>query len=447
MRPGVERSRSSSLENLPDSSSGPNEGDRSSNLFRPEALAAATSRFGSPIRPIGLNTTILTGFLLMILVGVSAFLASSSYTRKETVPGVVQPSAGSARVATLSPGVISEVFVAEGQYVEAGMPILQFTSDPSVAANGTAPRALSRLIDAASEREARALTAQSEAQVQENLSALEDLRARESGLQADQAELGRSLKLQHERVRLARETYDAGRALNDRQLFSTLQLRQREEALIAAEQGVGSLERALRQNDASLEQLRAEARRLQAQMHQARAEMQRAQAQFDQRRAEQLVAQASVLVASRSGRVAALQARPGTLVQAGQTLATILPKGERLQVELWTPSRAAGFVEIGAPVRLMYDAFPYQKFGVGRGRVVSIAGAPTNPIDLTVPIESNEALYRVVVELESETVEGYGRNWRLTPGMRLSADLVLDERSLWEWLLDPLIAARRRSVN
>lgn len=137
--------------------------------------------------------------------------------------------------------------------------------------------------------------------------------------------------------------------------------------------------------------------------------------------------------------------RPGATVEAGRVLAIILPHGEVLQAELWVPSRAAGFLRSGEPVRLMYDAFPYQKFGVGRGTVASIAGAPVDPADLTVPIETKEALYRVLVNLESPTVDGYGKVWRLSPGIRLSADLILDDRSLWEWLFDPIIAARRRS--
>ena len=131
-------------------------------------------------------------------------------------------------------------------------------------------------------------------------------------------------------------------------------------------------------------------------------------------------------------------------MQPGRALAVIVPQGKPLQAELWAPSRAAGFITQGDRVRLMYDAFPYQKFGVGHGRVSSVSGAPVDPQDLAVPIESREALYRIVVNLDEDSVAGYGKRWPLTPGMRLSADLVLDERNLWEWLLEPVIAANRR---
>jgi membrane fusion protein len=414
-------------------------------LYRREALVAATSRMGTPVRPMGLSGLVLTAFLITLFVTVALFLAVGRYARKETVAGIVQPSAGAARVTTLTAGTISEVFVTDGQMIEAGAPILRFASDPSVTPDGAPLRALSGLVAESVAREGQALKAQAQAQVEANTRSLEELRARRAGLQADQVQLSESVELQRQRVRLTQETLDAGRALSDRQLFSMLQLRQREEAVIAARQSMSALQREIRQNSASLAQLNAEEGRQRALLAQMVAEMQGNEARLDQRRAEQLAAQGMVLVASRAGRVVSLQARPGAVVQPGQALAIILPEGAKLQAELWTPSRAAGFLQVGTPVRLMYDAFPYQKFGVGRGRVTAIAGAPTNPADLPVPIETKEALYRVVVAVDDETVGGYGRRWALTPGMRLSADLVLDERSLLEWLFDPIIAARRRS--
>lgn len=416
-------------------------------LYRREALEAATSRFGAPVRPMGLNAAALTCFFSALFIAVAIFFAMGRYTRKETVAGIVQPSTGAIRVAPIASGVISDVFVSEGQLVASGSPIFKFTADPTVSVDGAAPTALSQLVTAGAEREALAMAAQGEAQVVENLRSLQHLRSQESGLLADRNELEQSLTLQRERIRLAQETVDAGRALNERKLFSDLQLRQREEALITAKQGAGSLQRELRQNNAALDQIKAETGQFQARTDRLRADMQRSQAQFDQRRAEQLASKATMLIAGQSGRVTAVQIRPGTLVHAGQTLAIIIPKDTKFQAELWIPSRAAGFVEIGSSVRLMYDAFPFQKYGVGHGRVISIAGAPTNPGDLLVPIETKEALYRVVVDIDDEGVRGYDRRWRLAPGMRLSADVVLDERSLWEWLLDPIIAARRRSGN
>lgn len=122
----------------------------------------------------------------------------------------------------------------------------------------------------------------------------------------------------------------------------------------------------------------------------------------------------------------------------------VLPEGEGLEADLWVPSRAAGFVQPGDPVRLMYDAFPYARFGVGRGVVKAVGRAPVAPNDLPVPIETKEGLYRVTGSLSRQDVAAYGKSWALAPGMRLNADLVLDERPMLAWLLDPVLAIKNR---
>lgn len=414
-------------------------------LFRRQALEASASRYGAPITPMGLTGWGLTCFMVAVFISITIFLFVGSYTRKETVVGVLQPTAGAARVTALTTGIIAEVYVQEGQAVEEGDPILELSTDRSLARDGEAPLVLSGLMEEGAVREEVAIADQARAKGDENARSLEDIRAQQQGLMEDQISLSDSVQMQESRVRLARETFEAGLALHDRDLFSTLQLRQREEAMIAAQQGLASIQREIRQNRAALSRTQAEQGRLRAQTAGSLADAAIAHAQFDQRRAQRQAERSTVLVAAKAGRVVALQARVGTPVQPGHALAIILPPGTALQAELWVPSRAAGFLRAGERVRLMYDAFPYQKFGIGQGVVSSIAGAPTEPGDLTVPIETNQALYRVLVAIDDDAIEAYGRRWDLTPGMRLSADLVLDNRTLWEWMFDPIIAARRRA--
>lgn len=422
-----------------------NEGASRSPLFRTEAMDAAMLRHGSPVRPVGLTGWVLTAFMFALLVAVAIFLALGQYSRKETVPGVLQPTTGSARIAAQQTGVVTRVFVEDGEKVLAGQPLFAVSADLSVASSGRRSAKLSDLLSEGSERELEAVASQSRATLETGRRAKEDIAARRQGLVDDQQQLRSTVVLQIERIRLTEETLAAGKALHDRNLFSSLQLRQREEALLAAKQQLAGLERELRSNASELMQLEAEEGRVTAQMAQAGAEIDQSRAQLDQRRIQLQADSGGLVTASRSGRVLGIQVREGAPVQGGRTLATVVPEKEALQAELWVPSRAAGFVEVGDEVRVMYDAFPYQKFGVGRGRVQSVGGVPTDPQDMPVPIETKEALYRVVVLLDSNQIHGYGREWPLVPGMRLAADLILDKRSFWEWILDPLIAAQRRA--
>jgi membrane fusion protein len=51
----------------------------------------------------------------------------------------------------------------------------------------------------------------------------------------------------------------------------------------------------------------------------------------------------------------------------------------------------------------------------------------------------------VTVQLQSQQFAAYGEHFPLQAGMTLRADIVLEERSLFEWLMDPLLALRGRT--
>lgn len=414
-------------------------------LFRLEAVQAATSRLGAPVKPFGLSTWAVTGFLVALAIVIACLLLLGRYARKETVTGIVQPASGATRVATLTPGTIAEVYVTDGQLVGAGDPILRISADPSLPMDGSETATLSSLVHPQTQNEIEAMAEQAEARTAADSRNLDDLQARRQGLMSDKSWLAASIELQARRVDLAQETVDAARVLLDRGLFSALQLRQREDALITATQGLESLRRDRSQNEVAIRQIAVEEDRLNAQLRETRAQIRVERARFEQRHAEQIATEGAVVVATSAGRVTALQGQVGSNVQPGKVLAMVIPQGASFKAELWVPSRAAGFIREGDAVRLMYDAFPYQKFGVGRGTVDRIEGAPVEPADLNVAVNTDEALYRVVVTIADPAMDGYGRRWALTPGMRLSADLILDERPLWEWLLDPIIAARKRA--
>ena len=68
------------------------------------------------------------------------------------------------------------------------------------------------------------------------------------------------------------------------------------------------------------------------------------------------------------------------------------------------------------------------------------------PSELPGPIAglAKESAYRVKVALERQTVDAFGREVPLQPDMTLRADIILERRSLIEWLLEPLLSVRHR---
>ena len=172
-----------------------------------------------------------------------------------------------------------------------------------------------------------------------------------------------------------------------------------------------------------------------------------------------------VITAPFAGTVTALGLLAGQSVQAGQTLLTLIPQGptvntdsagqgqaNSLQAHLYAPSRTAGFVRPGQTVYLRYAAYPYQKFGLYAGKITSVSATPFAPSELPPNLAqqliaqagSNEAMYRVNVQLADQSIKAYGEDIALKPGLTLEADVLQERRKVWEWVLEPVLAARQQ---
>ena len=146
------------------------------------------------------------------------------------------------------------------------------------------------------------------------------------------------------------------------------------------------------------------------------------------------------LTAPIDGRVAFVTARIGDNVSAEKPLMLIVPKGSPLRAELAVPSSAIAFLAVGQEVRLAVDAFPYQHFGTVPARIEAIAGAP-----VTLKTDGQQqSYYPVIARLERDWVPAYGKRQPLITGMSFSARVVIERRTLLNWLLAPLSAVAQR---
>lgn len=152
-----------------------------------------------------------------------------------------------------------------------------------------------------------------------------------------------------------------------------------------------------------------------------------------------------VVAAPIGGRVEALPARVGQSVPVGGAVAIVVPADAELVAELFVPSRAAGFIRPGQPLRLKYQAFPFERYGAQDGVVTDISLTVLLPSEAGVPgLPIGEPVFRVLGRLASQELAVYGERVPLRAGMRLTADIVVDQRTLQEWLLDSIYAVGRR---
>jgi membrane fusion protein len=93
-------------------------------------------------------------------------------------------------------------------------------------------------------------------------------------------------------------------------------------------------------------------------------------------------------------------------------------------------------------VRILYEAFPYQQFGTYGGRVTKVSQTILTKSDTSGPIELKEPAYRVTAALYRPDIDAYGKHVPLQADMLLTADIILQKRSIMNWLLDPLFRIR-----
>jgi membrane fusion protein len=264
-------------------------------------------------------------------------------------------------------------------------------------------------------------------------------------LTSQRASVDQQIALQTEVVASGQQMLQGLSAVLERGYVSRVEYERRRQALLGAQQQLSQL----RQQAASLASqervARAEIARSGADTASAIASARTSAESFHQQRAQALASRAYVITAPITGTVTALQAAPGRAAEVATPLMTIVPDGSRLHAEIYAPTRAIGFVKPGQEVRLLYDAFPYQRFGSFSGRIARVSQTVLDPREIASPIKSEEPVYRIDVTVADQSVKAFGESLRLQPGMTLSANIILERRSFLDWLLQPLEAVMRRN--
>jgi membrane fusion protein len=253
------------------------------------------------------------------------------------------------------------------------------------------------------------------------------------------------LKFNKPVAQLADKTLDQMRELRVRQLVTEQRLQAAEQDDLDQAVKVKEYQRNLAGLDQEIVKARGELQALPLRQQTQIGEIDRNVASLDQELAEAESRRQILLTAPQPGTISAVQASPGEAVSTTMSLLSIVPAASKLQAELFSPSKAIGFVQPGQRVLLRYQPFPYQKFGFYEGRVAAVSRAALAPSELPAQLSGltslyggTEPVYRITVDLAKQTATAYGKPISLQPGMQLEADVLIETRSLIEWVLDPV---------
>lgn len=376
----------------------------------------------------------------VILVFVVA-LGLSQYSRTETVSGVLVTEQPSAKVLAPVTGVITRMMIKEGDVVRANQPLATVDVDRR---NEAGQRYAASNIEKVDQQYRLAavrigLTATSQASERDSLA---DTVASANRKMAD---IDTQIALQTEIVNSNEMLFRQIETMVERGFVSKVEQERRRQTMLNAKQQLS----ALAQQRIATQQERDRAARsigaLDAETARERNEIEAMQQSLMIERSS-LEAQAQYqLAAPIAGRVTAMQAAAGRVIHPDVPAMIIVPVDARLKARLYAPTRAVGFIRARQQVRLLYDAFPYQRFGSFEGRVISVSRIALDPKEIEGPLTFAEPVYQIDVEIAQQAIPTRDDATPLQPGMTLTASIILERQSFFAWLLSPLTAVINRS--
>lgn len=401
-------------------------------FFRQSAIDhQRQGKFSSIDVPIFTNYTWFFIAILVVLFALGAWLVERNYVRYQTIKGYIQPNNGLLIHRAQKSGRVNQINVAMGDHVVAGQVLLTISA------------------------------------LNYDISGLELFKEQSQSLQAQMLEVTRADDRIKQLNELRLEAFDTETRLAKLQIQSLLNAQQEQQGLIElvekrlqktkqlfmsghvsetiVDEVISQLNRLTLQQSQISRDLAAENAkllRIETELQQLPLELAEKLSINNEKRTlltQKLMLVDSegmqVIIAAADGVVDEIAIHVGEEISAGTALINLLPANSSLQGELKIPSYAAGFVEHGQSLYLRYDAYPYQKYGTYKGKVVSVAKTPVSD-------GRGNYYYNAKIALDEDSVLAHGKNYGLKTGMSFEADVVLSRRTFMEWLLEPLYSLK-----
>jgi len=407
----------------------------SENLFRHAAVAALASRLGGrPIARLPRPWLWLAALCVLMAVSMLGFARTNEYARKESVRGWLVSDPGVIRLTHNVSATVERIVKNVGDALQRGEPILYLSTDMNLG-NGAAAttQILEQLLGEVAETEARDVIArQNFASVRAGLTRQVD------AIDAELHALQGQVRDQEGRVAINANKLSRLQVASKGGAISAIELLRHRDELTTLQQSLGRLqqerERVRRERQQLIAALDRVSIELDSQLSSSRSERSVLRRRITAQEGQRLLAVQSPI----DGVLATLDLVAGTTVRPQQLLATVLPHDYALAADVYIPSRAIGLVRPGQEVRLRYDAFPHQQFGTATGHVEAITGYVLLPGDVPPTFSIREATYKARVRIERDYVDDHAGRYGLRPGMLLAAEILLESRTVADWLLAPL---------
>ena len=383
-----------------------------------------------------LSTAWLAWLSLSISAAVVVALFTVDYTRKERVTGQLSLDTGLVKIygpSTL--GVVVKKLVKEGATVIAGQPLFVISLERVSSMRGDTQAEISRQIAERKKHLSQEREKQSKVMLREEAT----LGQRIVFLKQEIELLTQEVQTHTKRLKLSQAALARGGELLKQSFISPARLEEIEQEVLDQQLKQQLAERSLTTMRKDLNQFQSDLANLPLTTQNRLSETDRQMLALDQEATDSEGRRELVINAPQSGLITTILFEVGQTMQADKPLAALLPSNAKLQASIYLPSRAYGFVEKNLKVQLRYPAYPYQKFGQYSGKISEIGRTALTTEELKVTGQAGgSSLYRLLIDLDAQTIQAYGKPVALQEGLQVEADILIDTRKLYEWVLEPL---------
>jgi membrane fusion protein len=162
----------------------------------------------------------------------------------------------------------------------------------------------------------------------------------------------------------------------------------------------------------------------------------------------------SLIAAPEAGRVTFSRLAQGIqLKEADVAMVLERERPAQLRALLRISSRQRGFIKVGQAVRLKLDAFPYAKFGTYPATITAISRSTVAPSGTplaalasgagSAAAPGDDTDYIAYAELAGNEFHIQRRRYEILAGMRATASVTVERRTIAEWALAPLFEVLR----
>jgi len=137
----------------------------------------------------------------------------------------------------------------------------------------------------------------------------------------------------------------------------------------------------------------------------------------------------------------------GSVLSAAEPFITLVPDDATMEVDAAIPAADVGFVRVGDPVVVKFDAYRFFEHGYAEGHVRVLAPdsqstpteGPDKPKIDSVPLGAS--LYRVKIAIDAMKMTNLPPDFRLQPGLGVEADVKVGSRTILNYMLGRFIPA------